>query len=384
MTSKDLIERAIKVIPGGSQTYSKSSKYFTQPFFANYGIGGRLYSADNEVYDDFNMALGAVILGYERDPFSMNDITGGFSLSVPHPIEVEVAEKLVSIIPSAEMVKFFKNGSDAVEIAVRLARAYTGKDDVLWSSYHGFHDSYISSCSNSRGIPARYSQSNITLEAIVEPGNYNLAAIVVEPDNPHVDIYREMASRYHVLLIFDEVLTGFRHGVGGLQKHIGITPDLSCFGKCMANGLPLSAVVGRADIMKLLQEGVFGSSTFGGEILSLKMCLETIDRLENSDGYLWKIGQRYLDGIDQELTSKFGTIKGYPPRCGIEFSNLEYKSHFQDELLKRCILVNGLNNFCLAHTEEQIDRYVEATNDVLMIMEKEDYMGKIISPMFKR
>lgn len=372
----DWLERAKAVIPGGSQTYSKSSRYFTRSMFADYATASKLRSTEGTWYDDYSMALGAVILGYEPIRHNLSPI-----YSLPNPLEVQVAEKLCSIIPSAEMVKFFKNGSDAVEIAVRLARAYTGKETVKWMSYHGFHDSYVSSCGNTKGIPIHYGYSNVDAKELLFE---DLAAIVVEPDHPAINNYVQLAKEYNCLLIFDEVLTGFRHGIGGLQKHIGITPDISCFGKCMANGLPLSAVVGRRDIMQLLEKGVFGSSTFGGEVLSLSMCLETISQLEKAGDCLWKIGQRYLDGIDRKQAEKFGVIKGLPPRCGIEFSNLKYKSHFQDEMLKRNILVNGLNNFCLAHTNEQINRYIEETNEVLKIMETEEYKGEIISPIFKR
>ncbi len=378
----DLIKRAKKVIPGGSQTYSKSSRYFTRSLVAEYGIGGRLYTTDNDCYDDYSMALGAVILGYEAVVGTIPPI-----YSLPHPIEIEAAEKLCEIIPSAQMVKFFKNGSDAVEIAVRLARAWTGKNSIQWMSYHGFHDSYISSCHNPKGIPIQYSYYNYDSRKIIGTKQLpmDLAAIVIEPDHPEIKTYAEIAKENNCLLIFDEVLTGFRHGVGGLQKNIAITPDISCFGKCMANGLPLSAVVGRSDIMQLLEEGVFGSSTFGGDVIALSACLDTISRLEmGAAEYIWKIGQRYLDGIDRKQVEKFGVVKGLPPRCGIEFNNLKYKSHFQDELLKRNILVNGLNNFCRAHTESQIDIYIEATNEVLKIMGKEEYKGKLIEPMFKR
>lgn len=385
LNNQEWLNRALKVIPSGSQTYSKSYKYYMKPFFADYGINGYLYDVEGNEYHDFNMALGAVILGYKN----IRQEFGGTSFSWPHPLEVELAEKLVELIPSAEMVKFFKNGSDATEIAVRLARAYTGKDIVLTGGYHGFHDWYVLSIERSKGVLSDYVicgweeliegtqqfKTIVELEALFYEYKNNIACVIVEPDMKDICAIAELTRKNKALLIFDEVLTGFRYHVKGLQYLIGITPDISCFGKCMANGLPLSAVVGRRDIMMQMDDGgVFASSTFGGDTLAFSAAIETIKQLEIDKDKLWTIGTIWKISVEKLIKDKqledIAKVEGFPPRCGIVFNDIEYKSLYQQELLKRKIIVNGLNNFCLAHTEEQIEYYIKCCDEVLDILVK--------------
>lgn len=398
----NLFERSLSAIPCGSQTYSKSHKYFTHPFFASHGEGAVLYDTNDKPYDDYSMALGAVILGYKSKAWLQSlNIPDGFNFSAPHPLEVELAEKLISIIPSAEMVKFFKNGSDATEIAVRLARAYTGRKTVVSFGYHGFHDWYVSAIDKNNGVmPNDHIQNRIP-----DTKHFNcqdIAAVILEPAHPDTLKIVEQARRYGILIIFDEVLTGFRYDIGGYQKILGITPDLSCFGKCMANGLPLSAVVGRRDIMQMMDSGgVFASSTFGGETLSLAAALKTINELERNKDTLWEIGGRWANNMKGLIESKGLTnimrLEGLAPRCGVVFNDkagitaIEYQSLYQQELLKRGILTHGMNNFCLAHTEEQIDYFIECADTVLNTLKKardegtvRGYLERTIQVAFRR
>ena len=423
------LERSLKVIPGGSQTYSKSYKYFTRPFFACQGLGGILVSDEDcgdvsqvREYHDFSMALGSVILGYKTKQWLLDlDVPNGINFSCPHPLEVILAEKLVEIIPSAEMVKFFKNGSDATEIAVRLARAYTGRDIILAGSYHGFHDWYVYSIDRNKGIPYQGNEVG-TAEHIYQFNNYsnlkelfeafyirkrfsdesNVAGVIVEPDHGDIREISELAVEHGAVLIFDEVMTGFRYHIGGLQTLFGITPDITCLGKCMANGLPLSAVVGRRDIMKLMEEGVFASSTFGGETLSLVAALKTIEELEKNGKWLWHVGGKWASQMDILIRKKGLTqivkVIGLAPRSGVKFfdegnvSAIEYQSLYQQELLKRRILTHGLNNFCLDHTDEQIDYFIKMADEVLDIIGEaykdnnaQKYLDNgIIQTMFRR
>lgn len=375
------LERAKKVIPSASQTYSKSHYYYTKPFFAYYGEGGVLYGVDE--YHDFNMALGANILGYK--PISWYaDIAppSGINFSAPHILEVLLAEKLVSLIPSAEMVKFFKNGSDATEIAVRLARAFTGRDIVLAGGYHGFHDWYIGSTDKNKGVPDRNTYQFNDLESLnylIRQLGDKIAAVIIEPTMAGLEFISQLTRENGSLIIFDEVLTGFRYHVKGLQHLFGITPNLSCFGKCMANGLPLSAVVGRADIMQLMDgQGVFASSTFGGETLSLAASLKTIEELEKNGKHLWHVGGKWASEMDILIRKKGLTpimqVVGLAPRSGVTFNNegnvkaVEYQSLYQQELLKRKILTMGINNYCIDHTDEQIDYFIHMADEVLDIL----------------
>lgn len=389
------LERALKIIPGGSQTYSKSYRYFTRPFFASHGINGFLYSTDGTRFSDYSMALGAVILGYKSKEWFLNlDIPSGINFSVPHPLETILAEKLIEIIPSAEMCKFMSNGSDATEIAVRLARAYTGRDIVLAGGYHGFHDWYIISIDRNRGIPLQhsdYTNDGVSLTSqfkdlnefkeLIAGHRNKIACVILEPTMPDTGQITEIARANGAIVIFDEVLTGFRYHIGGFQSLIKIKPDLSCFGKCMANGLPLSAVVGRADIMRLMDDGgVFASSTFGGETLSLAAALATIAELELYGKHLWHIGGMWASEMEILIRGKGLTdiceVVGLAPRSGISFhpkgniTRIDFQSLYQQELLKRHIITHGINNYCLAHTEEQIQYFLSACDFVLDIIGK--------------
>ena len=387
-------KRAEKVIPGGSQTYSKSSRYMTDPFFTTMALGSRIVTDEptehmNKEYVDYSMALGSIILGYKHKRWLTDlDIPHGFNFSTPHPLEVQVAEKLLEYFPHHDMVKFFKNGSDATEIAVRLARAYTGKDQVVWFNYHGFHDSYISCTEPAKGIPYNYRDSNWIGSNSWQYYKNEFSAFVVEPSHPDIEYISDFAKTNNIVLIFDEVLTGFRHGIGGLQKYIGIEPDITCLGKCMANGLPLSAVVGKKEIMNLVTEGVFASSTMGGETLSLSACLQTIKELELQPDYLWKIGKSwrdYAEGVIKSLQMEdIVEVIGYAPRCGYKFKDLKHQSIYQHELKNRDIFVNGINNFSLAHSAEDISYYCAMLDEVMPIVKEGNYDGKQISPIFKR
>jgi glutamate-1-semialdehyde aminotransferase len=365
------------------------------------GFDGFLKDVNNQIYDDFDMALGSVILGYKKKEWLQELlIPDGFNFSAPHPLESMLAEKLVRLIPSAEMVKFFKNGSDATEIAVRLARAYTGRKWIVSFGYHGFHDWYVSAIDRNKGVLPNYHIQCQDIDAINWCDN-NIAAVILEPTTKGKDYISYVANKHGALVIFDEVLTGFRYHIGGLQAMGGTIPDLSCFGKCMANGLPLSAVVGRKDIMQLMDDGgVFASSTFGGETIALAVALETVKELENNPNKLWDIGGRWLVGIRNLIAQKdlpMVEIKGLRPRCGVEFKDyggitaIEFQSLYLQELLKRGILTHGINNFCLAHTVEQIDNFLRCASLVFDILKEaiergsvKGYLEKPIQTMFKR
>lgn len=400
------LQRAKKVIPTGSQTYSKSHYYFTKPFFATQGLGGILVSDEevgtgqNREYHDFSMGLGSVILGYKSKQWWLDlDFPNGVNFSCPHLLEVKFAEKLLGLFPHHDMVKFFKNGSDATEIAVRLARAYTGRDLAIVGSYHGFHDWYVASTDRNRGIPLDNQMLVSQFNGIEEFKNLmddDIACVIVEPTIKNVKEISQLTKDYGALLIFDEVMTGFRYDVSGLQRLLDIEPDITCLGKCMANGLPLSAVLGKREVMQLMDDGnVFASSTFGGETLSLAAALKTIETLEKEGAILWGIGARWWNGMEKLIKDKgledIMKLEGYAPRCGVTFENVEYQSLYQQELLKRRVLTHGINNYCLDHTNAQIDYFLEQADEVLDIIKKAKKQGsvnglleKTIQTMFRR
>ena len=403
---ENLLEKAKALIPSASQTYSKSYRYFTHPFFAIEGKGGMLTGDDGIEYLDMSMALGAVILGYKPKSWLQElNIPDGFIFSAPHELEIKLAEKLIEIIPSAEMVKFFKNGSDATEIAVRLARAYTKRHIVIAFGYHGFHDWYVTSIDRNKGVEFQNTiqvKSYESLKKDLSASLSEVACIILEPNTLFTHEIVALARENGALVIFDEVLTGFRYHIGGYQSLIKIIPDLSCFGKCIANGLPLSAVVGRKEIMQLMDDGgVFASSTFGGDTIALSAALKTIEEVQGNGNKLWQLGSRWITSMNMLIRGKrlegIMRLGGLAPRCGVMFNDeagitaIEYQSLYQQELLKRGILTHGINNYCLAHTEEQIDYFIEKADEVLDILKSammdntvKGYLERPIQVAFRR
>lgn len=294
-----LLERAEKVIPLGSQTFSKSYLNFVKgayPLFLDHGKGGRVWDVDGNEYIDFLLALMPVVLGYcdpDVDQAVINQLQKGISFSFSTELESILAEKLIKIIPSAEMVRFGKNGSDATAGAMRVARAYTGREKIAACGYHAWHDWYIASTPFSLGIPecdkgliSKFTYNDLdSLEDLLKKDPDGYAAIIMEPANAvdpkdgFLQGVRDLAHKYGAVLVFDEIVSGWRTGLGGAQSYYGVTPDLSCFGKAMGNGMPISALVGQRDYMKTIEK-VFLSSTFGGETLSIAASIAVIDKME--------------------------------------------------------------------------------------------------------
>jgi len=406
--SEALIERAKKVIPCSAQTYSKSYRHFAYPVFLREGSGSHVWDVDGNEYIDFNCGLGAVSLGYGYKFFNTScrsATISGISFSQPHPIEVELAEKIIDIIPSAEMVKFMKNGSDVTTAAVRLARAHTGRDVVAKCGYHGFHDWSIGVTSNNAGIPKcvsdltiEFEYNNIdSLKKILE--NHKVAAVIMEPlqHNGPIDGFlrdvRGLCDTHEVVLIFDEVLSGFRTALGGAQAYYGVTPDLSTFGKAVSNGFPLSILVGKSEIMKQIDDGVFISTTFGGDIVSLSAALYTINEMEATNGYdkMISLGNMWKDNVNsliKEYEIEGVEVVGHPSHCGLVFDSVDTLSFYQQFMAEQGILTLGINNFCLSHTERDIMNFIRALDEALYaikeLQELEFYRDYRIRPVFKR
>ncbi|HUK42421.1 MAG TPA: aminotransferase class III-fold pyridoxal phosphate-dependent enzyme, partial [Candidatus Acidoferrales bacterium] len=421
--SQELKRWAEGLIPGGSQTLSKGPTQYVQgvaPTFLVRGQGCHVWDADGNQYIDYPMALGAIILGYAYstvDEAVKRQISDGTVFSLPHPLEMEVGERLVAMIPCAEMVRFAKNGSDATAGAVRLARAYTGKDRIACCGYHGWQDWYIGTTSFNNGVPSGVRQlartfeyNNLeSLKQIFAEHPNQLAAVilepvgVVEPEPGFLQQVRDLCQREGALLIFDEVITGFRLARGGAQEHFGVLPDLACFGKAMANGYPLSAIVGPSEFMKHFDETFF-SFTFGGEALSLAAAQATVKEIAEKEviPHLWEQGRKLQDGLNV-LAREFGIERfvrcmGLPPRTVVRFTDqsgresLEIKSLFQQECLKRGILFSGGHNLCFSHTADDIEytlRVYRAAMDIVGdAMRREDVSqrleGSPVQAVFRR
>lgn len=389
-------ERARRVIPSCTQTFSKGPSQYVQgvaPAFLSRGQGSHVWDVDGNEYIDFTLALGPMILGYGHPAVIEaveRQLRDGTTFSLPHPLEVELAEALTQIVPSAEMARFCKNGSDATTAAVRVARAATGRDMVLVCGYHGWHDWFIGTTSRNKGVPK-------AVQALTKPFAYNdleslrrmfqahpgqVAAVIMEPTGVvapqpgFLEGVRDLAHEQGAVLIFDEVLTGFRLALGGAQEYFGVTPDLACFGKAMANGFPLAALVGRRQLMRELDE-VFVSSTFGGETLSLAAAVATISTLRREPiiPQLWERGaqlQQHTQAlIDEAGLSTTIRCQGLPPRHVMSCESSAgvdgwlVKSLLQQECVKRGVLFSGSHNLSAAHSADDVAFTLEAYRDAL-------------------
>lgn len=421
--SATLGKKAQALIPGGSQTFSKGPTQFVQgvaPAFLVRGNGCRVWDVDGNEYLDCAMGLGSVVLGYcdpEVEDAVRRQLADGVSFSLPHSLELELAEALREIIPCAEMVRFGKNGSDATSGAIRAARAYTGRDIVACCGYHGWQDWYIGTTTRNRGVPEAVRRLTVpfayndieSLRRVFADNPGRVAAVIMEPVGvvePREGFLQEvqiLTRREGALLIFDEVLTGFRFSLGGAQEHFGVIPDLACFGKAMASGFPLSAVVGRGVVMELFEE-VFFSFTFGGEALSLAATVATIEKMrrENVVGHLWVQGRKLRDGYNV-LARHFDLgptteCIGLPPRTMIDFrgkdqaQSLILKSLFQQECLKRGVLFTGAHNPSYSHGDSEVDQVLRVYRSAMEILAEavrtgdavERLEGKPLEPVFRQ
>jgi len=397
--SEALLERALKVIPLGSQTFSKSLTQFpygVSPYFIQRGEGCWVWDVDGNRMLDMIGSLAAVTLGHGDPDVNIavrRQLEEGVLFSLPHPIETEVAEAIVRMVPCAEMVRFGKNGSDATAGAIRIARAATGRDLVAVCGYHGWQDWYIGATARHRGVPQATRALTHTfgfndiasLERLLQadPGGY--AAVMLEPMNVihpepgFLEAVRDLAHAHGALFIFDETITGFRFARGGAQEWFGVTPDLATFGKGLANGFPLSAVAGRADLMKLMEE-IFFSFTFGGETLSLAAARATLDKLEREPVLetIHRQGSRimaHVDGLIDHLVARdIVGISGHPSWSFLVFSDTAgtdvwtLKTLYMQEMLARGVLTFGTHNVGYRHDDEALQVLFAAYDEVLPML----------------
>jgi glutamate-1-semialdehyde aminotransferase len=388
--SRELSSRAAALIPGATQTISKGRGQWLEgiaPAFAERAEGPFLFDVDGNRWYDLPMALGPVILGHAHPAVNeavREAIGGGVTFTLPHPLEVEVAEEIATLVPGAEMVRFLKSGSDAVSAAVRLARAHTGRDTIAFTGYHGWHDWHIGATARSAGVPkavrelTRPFQFNdlASLAAVLDA--HEVAAIVLEPVGAHepaegfLEGVRDLADRAGAVLVFDEVVTGFRVATGGAQERYGVRADLACFGKALANGMPLAAVTGRRDLMALLEHEVFVSGTHGGEVASLAACRATLRVIREEDVCegLWRRGRLLMGAIDQaaERHGLAAEVRatGAAPRSVVAPAEPDperetlARSLLQQEMARRGVLYNGSNFICHAHRDDHIEEIAAA------------------------
>ena len=417
-----LFERVKNIIPNCSQTFSKSYLQFSvgaSPLFVREGKGCSLTDVDGNKFIDYTMGLGACILGYAFEPVMKEvkkQMRKGNVYTLPHYLEHELAELLTMIIPCAEMVRFGKNGSDVTSAAVRLARAYTKRDYIACCGYHGWQDWYIATTTRSKGIPDDVKKLTLTfhyndiesLRRLFEEHTDKIACVIMEPVSlaPPKDDFlqkvQEIAHKNGALLVFDEVVTGFRFSIGGAQEFFKVTPDIACLGKAMGNGMPVSAIVGRKEIMKIFDE-IFFSFTFAGETISIVSAISTIKyMIENKViDYIWCQGKRFKEGIEGFIKEKeledILSLDGYPVRTVLNFRGdekgcLKMKTLFQQECAKRGFLFTAGHNISLPHNDDIIKKTLLVYDEVMDILKyslqynmlDEMIEGRLLEPVFRR
>jgi glutamate-1-semialdehyde 2,1-aminomutase len=397
--SEQYLERAMQSIPLGSQTFSKSQTQYPRgvsPFFMQRAKGARTWDIDGNEYIDMINGLCSVTLGHCDPDVTVavkEQLESGVVFSLPHPLETEVAEMIIDMVPCAEKVRFGKNGSDATSGAVRVARGFTKRDYIAHCGYHGWQDWYIGSTSRNLGVPKSTQEMSLTfkyndiesLHKLFKEYPDKIAAVIMEPmgfDEPKDQFLhkvKELTHQHGALFILDETITGFRLSGGGAQKLYDVTPDMATFGKGLGNGYPISVVAGRSDVMKLMEE-VFFSFTFGGECLSLAAAKAVMTKIKTKDtiNATQKQGIKLMTAL-KDLVKKHGLEDvfawgGHPcwqimtVRDTPEFKSWEIKTLVLQEMFQRGVLVIGTNNMSYAHGDEELAIVIRAYDEVYGIV----------------
>lgn len=407
--SEDYWARAAGLIPAGTQTLSKGPSQYVDgvaPKYIARGAGSHVWDVDGNEYIDYPMGLGSVILGHAYPAVVAAvraQLESGSSFSLMHPLEVEVSELLRQIIPCAEMVRFGKNGSDVTTAAIRVARAHTGRERVAHCGYHGWMDWYIGSTTRNKGVPRStielqhaFAYNDLaSLRAVLEAHPGEFAAVIMEPYGAtmpapgFLEGVRDLTHQHGAVLIFDEIASGFRFEIGGIYRRFGIEPDVACFGKAMANGIPLAALVGRAKVMQVLEE-VFFSFTFGGETLGLAAAKATIEEMCTRPvlKHINEVGTILMDGLNR-LSASAGfsdsiQCVGLGPRSFVTFAPLAgepplvVKSLFQQEVIKRGILsISAGHCPSFSHSRADIDRTLAVYEEAFAVLREAADKGDI-------
>ena len=396
-----LYERAEQLIPGGSQTNSKRPSGYapgTFPIYAERGQGCRVWDVDGNEYIDYIMALGPITLGYCYEPVDAairEQLGKGIIYGLLHPLEVEACERIVQMVPCAEMVRFLKGGAEVTTATARIARAYTGKELILNSGYRGWADAWTAQVEppSGRGVPEclrgivkPFPRDDLdALRSLLERYRDKVALVFVDvasataPSKDVVQGMRELCNEFGVLLAFDEIVTGFRLAPGGAQEYYGVTPDLAAFAKGIANGMPLGAVCGRREVMELAKDLLI-SVTYGGECLSLAAvvaCLK-LYREEPVYEHLWRQGEKLMEGfraLGKKHEVPFWCIGLAPMSCpGFHYEDPEVSADvwtlFLQETAKRGVLIRrgGLLFVTYSHDDGAVAQTLAAVDEALEII----------------
>lgn len=419
-------KRAHQRIPAGAHTYSKADNQFpaNAPAFIQQAKGSRCTDLEGNTFIDYGMGLFSVSLGHAYPPVLeaiAKQLPLGNSFTRPSLLEGAFAEELCELIPCAEMVKFAKNGSDVTSAAVRLARCYTGRDLVVRikeQPFHSFDDWFIGSTSRPGGVPQNIRDQTISasyndiegLKALFERYENQIACILMEPAtfeapvNDYLKKVRELCTQSGVVLIFDEIISGFRWDLRGAQHHFKVTPDLATFGKGIANGFACATIVGKRELMSLGNmdgPAFLLSCTFGSELVGLTAAKATLQVYKEEEviSHFWNYGKALKAGIKAQIDeAQIGSrvkIAGYDCRPGLSFmeedggTSFALKTLFLQEMVKGGVLMDRI---CISysHRAEELQKTLQATEHAFQVLGKaiandsvaESIVGEIVQPVF--
>jgi len=392
-----MFDEAKRLSPGGVLGIRRPYNFIEgeYPIFITTGNGGHIIDVDGNEYIDMLCSYGPIILGHkekEIDDAAIERIREGFCFSLVQPVQNELERKLCELIPSAEMAILVKTGSDATTCAVRIARGYSGKNKILRCGYHGWADWCVEV---KGGVPDHVYKDTLefhyndleglekllkenkddTACIIITPVGHPLAHPVEAPAPGYLEGVRKLADDFKVVLIFDEIRTGFRVSIGGAQERYGVTPDISCVGKAMANGYPIGAVVGKKEFMKMVEKEVFISSTFFPNSTEMVAALKTIEILQREDvcNSIWKRGTEFLKKLGEiaDASEIPLTVSGIPPMPFMTFDKDDqglYKKRrvkFYTEAIRRKLFIQPYHHWYIAHRHTDKD-----LEDALNIIEE--------------
>jgi glutamate-1-semialdehyde 2,1-aminomutase len=445
-------ERLNRVIPGGAHTYSRGDDQYPSnaPHILARGKGAYVWDGNGKKYLDYGMALRAVTIGYADERINnsaIEQIKNGVNLTRPSLIELEAAELLVDLIPSAEMVKFAKNGSNVTTAAIKIARAYTGKNYVCFPRQHpffSFDDWFIGTTPIKRGIPEEHYKYSLlfdyndydSLEKHFEDNRGDIACIIMEPattidpcfpsctrvkslnekcaecpnnKNNFLHKVKDLCHKNGALFILDEMITGFRWHLQGAQTWFGIEPDMSTFGKGMANGFAIAALTGKKEFMKVggikedgMERTFLVSTTHGAEMPALGAFIETVKIYKEKDviKHLWEYGAKLYNGIN-EISKNLGLFDYFYVDGGYAIMNyitkdkegkisLPFRTLFSQEMIKNNVLMPWIA-ISFSHRDDELKLTLEAVEKSLRVYKKaleegiDKYLeGDVIKPVFRK
>ena len=333
------------------------------------------------------MGIGPIILGYNHPNTNQaikKQLKKGIIFSLINPLEVELAAKLKNILPNMDMFRFSKTGADSTSAAIRAARNFTQKNTIISCGYHGWHDWNAASLIKNSGVP-KFNKTLIkkvqynNFEELADKINNDTAAVIMEPiifnypKKNYLEKIRKITKQKKILLIFDEMWTGFRLHLGGAQRYFRIDADLACYSKAVANGMPLSILAGKKKFLQSLNEKAFFYTTFGGEALSLASAISNINYIKKNDVCKkiqrnGNILQKKLLEIKSKNNVNFLNIIGYGSRCMFVINHeksLLIKTFIHQEMLKNGILWNGIINLSYSHKMSAINKICSAFDRTL-------------------